>query len=138
MGWRVLLVEDNYDNFEMVRFLLERADYTVLGARTGREAVTAAQELKPDVILMDLSLPEMDGWEAAREIKNDPEITGIPLIALTAHTLPGDRQKAMDVGFDNYISKPINVPVFYDIVSEILKEKEKKGKKTKSKTSARK
>jgi len=127
MGWRVLLVEDNYDNFEMVRFLLERADYTVVGARNGREAVTAAHEHKPDVILMDLSLPEMDGWEAAREIKSDPEIAGIPLIALTAHTLPGDRQKAMEAGFDNYISKPINVPAFYDIVNAIFKGKTEKN-----------
>jgi two-component system, cell cycle response regulator DivK len=123
MGWTVLLVEDNYDNFEMVRFLLERADYTVIGAHTGREAVNAAREHKPDVILMDLSLPELDGWEAAHEIKNDPDIAHIPLIALTAHTLPGDRQKAMEAGFDNYISKPINVPVFYDIVSAVFKGK---------------
>jgi two-component system, cell cycle response regulator DivK len=123
MGWRVLLVEDNYDNFEMVRFLLERAGYIVVGAHTGREAVTAAHENKPDVILMDLSLPEMDGWEAAREIKNDPEIANIPLIALTAHTLPGDRKKALESGFDNYISKPINVPAFYDIVKDVLKGK---------------
>jgi len=123
MGWRVLLVEDNYDNFEMVRFLLERAGYIVVGAHTGREAVTAAHENKPDVILMDLSLPEMDGWEAAREIKNDPEIANIPLIALTAHTLPGDRKKALEAGFDDYISKPINVPAFYDIVKDVLKGK---------------
>jgi two-component system cell cycle response regulator DivK len=127
MGWRVLLVEDNYDNFEMVRFLLERADYAVVGARNGREAVTAAREHKPDVILMDLSLPEMDGWEAAREIKNDPTIAGIPLIALTAHTLPGDRQKAMEAGFDNYISKPINVPAFYDIVNAVFTGKSEKN-----------
>jgi two-component system cell cycle response regulator DivK len=120
MGWRVLLVEDNYDNFEMVRFLLERAGYTVIGARTGREAVNSTRENKPDVILMDLSLPELDGWEAAREIKNDPEIAHIPLIALTAHTLPGDRKKAMEAGFDNYISKPINVPAFYEIVNAIF------------------
>ena len=123
MNLRVLLVEDNYDNYEMVRFLLERAGYTVIGARTGREAVTAAKEHKPDVILMDLSLPEMDGWEAAREIKNDPEIANIPLIALTAHTLPGDRKKALESGFDDYISKPINVPAFYDIVKDVLNEK---------------
>jgi two-component system, cell cycle response regulator DivK len=127
MGWRILLVEDNYDNFEMVRFLLERADYAVVGARNGREAVTAAREHKPDVILMDLSLPEMDGWEAAREIKNDPTIAGIPLIALTAHTLPGDRQKAMEAGFDNYISKPINVPAFYDIVNAVFTGKSEKN-----------
>jgi two-component system, cell cycle response regulator DivK len=123
MGWTVLLVEDNHDNYEMVRFLLERADYTVVGAHTGREAVTAAKEHKPDVILMDLSLPELDGWEAAQEIKKDPEIANIPLIALTAHTLPGDRKKAMESGFDNYISKPINVPAFYDIVSAVFKDK---------------
>lgn len=123
MSWRVLLVEDNYDNFEMVRFLLERADYTVIGARTGREAVKSARENKPDLILMDLSLPEMDGWEAAHEIKNDPEIAHIPLIALTAHTLPGDRKKAMEAGFDNYISKPIDVPTFYEIVSAIFSDK---------------
>jgi CheY-like chemotaxis protein len=123
MSWTVLLVEDNYDNFEMVRFLLERADYTVIGAHNGREAVNAAREHKPDVILMDLSLPELDGWEAAHEIKNDPDIAHIPLIALTAHTLPGDRKKALESGFDNYISKPINVPAFYDIVSAVFKAK---------------
>jgi two-component system, cell cycle response regulator DivK len=123
MGWKVLLVEDNYDNYEMVRFLLERADYTVVGAHTGREAVNAAREHKPDVILMDLSLPELDGWEAAQEIKNDPDIAHIPLIALTAHTLPGDRKKAMEAGFDNYISKPINVPAFYDTVNAVFKGK---------------
>jgi CheY-like chemotaxis protein len=127
MGCRVLLVEDNHDNFEMVRFLLERADYTVVGARTGREAVSVAHEHKPDLILMDLSLPEMDGWEAAREIKSDPGVAGIPLIALTAHTLPGDRQKAMEAGFDNYISKPINVPAFYDIVNAVFKGKSEKN-----------
>jgi CheY-like chemotaxis protein len=119
----VLLVEDNQDNQDLMRFLLERAGYHVSTARTGRQALDLTRQNKPDVILMDLSLPVMDGWTAARFIKGDPELAGIPLIAVTAHTLPGDRRKALDSGFDSYISKPLNVPLFDDMVAKVLEER---------------
>jgi two-component system, cell cycle response regulator DivK len=120
---RVLLVEDNEDNFELVRFLLERAGFKVLAGHDGQEALEMARKELPDLILMDLSLPGIDGWTAARELKDDPNTTHIPLIALTAHTLPGDRKRAMESGFDGYISKPINVVNFGDSITKILENK---------------
>lgn len=118
---RVLLVEDNDDNFELVRFLLERAGHQVLAARNGRQGLDMARQELPDLILMDLSIPEIDGWTAAREIKADPRTSHIPLLALTAHTLPGDRKRAIESGFDGYISKPINVPVFNEEIEVALR-----------------
>jgi CheY-like chemotaxis protein len=109
---RVLLVEDDEDNFELVRILLVKAGCEVLGATTGQDALEVARREIPDLILMDLSLPVMDGWTAASELKLDPQTASIPLLALTAHTLPGDRQRAMAVGFNGYISKPINMQRF--------------------------
>jgi CheY-like chemotaxis protein len=124
----VLLVEDNLDNRDMMQFLLERAGYVVSTANTGLEGLDIAQREKPDIILMDLSMPEMDGWTAAQEIKKVPGLADVPLIAVTAHTLPGDRRRAFDSGFDSYISKPINVRMFGVMVAEVLKEKsQKKG-----------
>jgi len=118
----VLLVEDNQDNQDLMKFLLERAGYLVSTAGTGLEALAAARQKKPDVVLMDLSLPEMDGWTAAKEMKKDSALCNIPLIAVTAHTLPGDRRKALDSGFDSYISKPINVRMFDIMVAKVLEQ----------------
>jgi CheY-like chemotaxis protein len=120
---RVLLVEDNEDNFELVRFLLERAGFVVLAGHDGQEALDMARKELPDLILMDLSLPGIDGWTAARELKDDPKTSHIPLMALTAHTLPGDRKRAMESGFDGYISKPIDVVNFGDSITKILQAK---------------
>jgi len=120
---RVLLVEDNEDNFELVRFLLERSGFSVLAGRNGQEALDMARKELPDLILMDLSLPGIDGWTAARELKIDPATAHIPLLALTAHTLPGDRKRAMESGFDGYISKPIDVVNFGESITKILKNK---------------
>lgn len=123
----VLLVEDNQDNQDLMKFLLERAGYVVSTADSGVEALTAAAQNKPDVVLMDLSLPEMDGWTAAKEMKKDPNLCDVPLIAVTAHTLPGDRRKALDSGFDSYISKPINVRMFDIMVGKVLQQKAEGG-----------
>lgn len=117
---RILLIEDNIDNREMVRFVLERAGYEILVGQTGDQAVTLARQERPDLILMDLSLPEKDGWTAAGEIKADPALAAIPLVALTAHTLPGDRKRAMEAGFDAYISKPINLPRLIETLAAFL------------------
>lgn len=119
---RVLIVEDNVDNFELVRFLLERAGYQVLSATNGREGLDVARRERPDLILMDLSMPEMDGWNAASRLKADEETRHIPILALTAHTLPGDRKRAIDAGCDGYISKPINVASFEKLVATLLRQ----------------
>jgi len=119
---RVLIVEDNVDNFELVRFVLARAGYEVLSAANGAEGVTVALRESPDLILMDLSMPEMDGWDAAKQLKSDDRTRKIPLLALTAHTLPGDRKRAMEAGCDGYISKPINVASFEKLVSTLVRQ----------------
>ena len=126
---RILIVEDNNDNLELVRFLLERAEYKVLEAHDGQMGLDLARQELPDLILMDLSLPGVDGWTAARELKADPKTASIPLLALTAHTLPGDRNRALESGFDGYISKPINLQSFVMDVAQALQVKKttKKG-----------
>src|SRR5258706_3035033 len=122
---RILIVEDNEDNQELMRFLLERAGYDVMSVENGLLGVEAAHREKPDIILMDLSLPELDGWSAARQIKADPDLRNIPMISVTDHTLPGDRRKALDAGFDSYISKPINIHMFDITVGKVLERKQK-------------
>ncbi len=119
----VLLVEDNLDNQNLMKFLLERAGFQVSTANNGLEALDAVRRDPPDIVLMDLSLPEMDGWTAAKVMKKDPALADIPLIAVTAHTLPGDRRRVLDLGFDSYISKPINVRMFDVEVTRVLNQK---------------
>ena len=119
---RILVVEDNMDNYEFVRFVLERAGYDVFLAVNGRDGVAAARLQKPDLILMDLSMPEMDGWAATEKIKTDEATKGIPLYALTAHTLPRDRIRAMEAGCDGYISKPIHVESFLMVIQEAFEK----------------
>jgi CheY-like chemotaxis protein len=122
---RILIVEDNEDNQDLMRFLLERAGYEVTAVENGLAGIEAARRDNPDIILMDLSLPELDGWSAAREIKADPVLAKIPLIAVTAHVLAGDRRKALEAGFDTYISKPINIHMFDITVGKVLEQKQK-------------
>ena len=119
---RILVVEDNMDNYELVRFVLERAGYDVFLAVNGRDGVAAARLQKPDLILMDLSMPEMDGWLATEKIKSDDSTKDIPLYAITAHTLPRDRYHAMQAGCDGYISKPIHVESFLMVIQEAFEK----------------
>jgi CheY-like chemotaxis protein len=106
---RVLVVEDNRDNMMLIQDLLLVLRYDVITALNGVEGVEKATSELPDLILMDLSLPEMDGWTATKTIKANPITAHIPIIALTAHAMVGDREKAIDAGCDDYISKPINI-----------------------------
>jgi len=117
---RILIVEDNMDNYELVRFVLERAEYDVFLAVNGRDGVDAAIAQKPDLILMDLGMPEMDGWKATEKLKSDDATKSIPLYALTAHTLPHDRKKAIDAGCDGFVPKPIHMKNFVDVVEQAL------------------
>ncbi|NOY98047.1 MAG: response regulator [Chloroflexi bacterium] len=123
---RILIVEDNFDNLALVRFLLEHADYEVLAAQNGRDGLAVARKERPDLVLMDLSLPKMDGWSATKAIKSDPKTAHIPLLALTAHTLPEDRRRAMQAGCDGYISKPIDIATFVDVVAQAIRDRDKK------------
>lgn len=127
---RILIVEDNMDNYELVRIVLERAGYDVFLAVNGRDGVDAARAQKPDLILMDLGMPKMDGWKASEKLKSDDETKSIPLYALTAHTLPRERKRAFEAGCDGYLSKPIHMKGFLNLVEEaLLAEKIKKEKK---------
>ena len=119
---RILVVEDNMDNYELVRFVLERAGYDVFLAVNGRDGVAAARLQQPDLILMDLSMPEMDGWMATEKIKADIATREIPLYAITAHTLPRDRFHALQAGCDGYISKPIHVETFLAVIHKVFEK----------------
>lgn len=108
----ILLVEDVADNRELASLLLESAGHTVIEAHDGLAAVALASEHHPELILMDLSLPEMDGWEATRHIQANPATREIPIVAVTAHAMAGDRERVMASGFVGYITKPIEVGSF--------------------------
>jgi CheY-like chemotaxis protein len=103
----VLLVEDNEDNLVVYRTILEHVGFRVIEARDGEEGVSRARSELPDIILMDISIPKMDGWEATERLKADGETSSIPIIALTAHALEEDRMKAMRAGCDGYLAKPV-------------------------------
>jgi two-component system cell cycle response regulator DivK len=104
---KILLVEDNEMNWDMLSRRLGRRGYEVVVAVDGQQGVTMSRSEVPDLILMDMSLPIIDGWEATRQIKAAPETSGIPVIALTAHAMVGDKEKAMAAGCDDYDTKPI-------------------------------
>ena len=117
---RILIVEDNMDNYQLVCYVLERAGYGVFLAVNGRDGVDAARAQKPDLILMDLGLPEMDGWQATQKLKSDAETKSIPLYVLTAHTLPNERKRALEAGCDGYLAKPIQMKGFLNVVEQAL------------------
>lgn len=107
---KILLVEDNEMNRDMLARRLERRGYQVVLAVDGQEGVDLAQSEAPDLILMDMSLPVLDGWEATRRLKAAPETRTIPIIALTAHAMSGDREQALAAGCEDYDTKPIELP----------------------------
>jgi len=117
---RILMIEDNRDIHELVRFLLEQAGYEVLAAFDGLAGVKLANEEKPDMILLDLAIPEVDGWEVAKQVRANPDMQSTPMVALTARTMPDELQRALDAGCNGYISKPINVQSFREMVEGYL------------------
>jgi two-component system, cell cycle response regulator DivK len=119
---KILLVEDNEMNRDMLSRRLTRKKYEVLMAVDGMEGVAMVRSESPDLILMDMSLPVMDGWEAARQLKANPETQTIPIIALTAHAMSGDREKALDAGCDDYDTKPIELPRLLGKIEALLDE----------------
>ena len=116
---KILLVEDIELNRDLMVQLLED-DYEVVTAEDGARAIEVAESERPDLILMDMSLPVMDGWEATRRLKADPAFKDTPVIALTAHAMHGDEERARAAGCDDYITKPIDEDLLFDKLSELL------------------
>ena len=117
---KILLVEDNEMNRDMLSRRLERKGFEVVIAIDGKAGVDMASSTNPDIILMDLSLPVIDGWEATRRIKADPATQSIPVIALTAHAMSGDEVKAREAGCDDYDTKPVNLNRLLDKIGNLL------------------
>ena len=116
----ILLVEDNAQNRYLATFLLENAGHHVIHAADGRAALAAAQREKPDLILMDIQMPEMDGYQAARHIRDDPDLAHIALVAVTSYVTTGDHEKARAHGFVGYIEKPISTETFVAEITRFL------------------
>jgi two-component system, cell cycle response regulator DivK len=107
---KILYIEDNEDNVYMLKRRLERAGFEVVVASDGEQGLAVAHDQRPDLILMDLSLPVLDGWQATRRLKESAQTRTIPVIALSAHAMPGDREKALEAGCDDYDAKPVKLP----------------------------
>jgi two-component system, cell cycle response regulator DivK len=117
---KILIVEDNEMNRDMLSRRLERRGFAIVMAVDGQQGVDLTRSEKPDLVLMDMSLPVMDGWTATRAIKDDLELAKIPVIALTAHAMEGDREKAMAAGCDDYDTKPIELPRLLEKIGKFL------------------
>ena len=118
---KILLVEDNELNRDMLSRRLMRKGYEVVLAGDGAEGVAAATAGRPDLVLMDMSLPVLDGWEATRRLKAAPETRPIPVIALTAHAMSSDREKALEAGCDDYDTKPVELPRLLGKIERLLR-----------------
>lgn len=117
---KILIVEDNPVNMELFQDLLEMKGFDIVKAINGLDAIEKAKKELPDLILMDIQIPGMDGWEATKILKKMTETENIPVIALTAYAMEGDKEKALELGCDSYISKPINTRTFASGIKKIL------------------
>lgn len=124
---KILLVEDNEMNRDMLSRRLERRGYEVVLAVDGPSGVDMAQTQAPDLVLMDMSLPVLDGWEATRRLKADDATKHIPIIALTAHAMSSDRDKALDAGCDDYDTKPVELPRLLMKIEALLPQAARQG-----------
>jgi CheY-like chemotaxis protein len=120
---KILLVEDNEMNRDMLSRRLIRSGYEVVMAVQGEEGVALARSATPDLVLMDMSLPVLDGWEATRLLKSDPATREIPVIALTAHAMSGDREKAREAGCDDFDTKPVEYPRLLAKIEGLLQKR---------------
>lgn len=120
MAARILIVEDNATNLELVQYLLEMAGYSVLAARDGAQGVALALQERPELVVCDLQMPLLDGYEVLERLRADPTCAGMVVIAVTAFSMPGDRQRVMMAGFDGYLSKPIEPENFVAQIEAFL------------------
>jgi two-component system cell cycle response regulator DivK len=124
---KLLIVEDNDENWDMLSRRLQRRGFDAVRAADGAQAVALAQSEAPDLILMDMNLPIMDGWEATRQIRTQPGGVSVPIIALTAHAMSGDREKALQAGCDDYHTKPVELPRLLTQIDALLSKKAATG-----------
>lgn len=122
MKGNILVIEDNEQNLYLVKFILEKNGYQVNAAVDGQTGIEMADHLKPDLILLDIQLPVMDGYAVARSLRANSNVANIPIIAVTSHAMVGDREKAMAAGCNGYIEKPINPDTFISEVESHLKK----------------
>ena len=120
---KILLVEDNEMNRDMLSRRLQRKGYDVETAVDGKEGIAKASSGDYDLVLMDMSLPEIDGWDATRQLRGEPATEKLPIIALTAHAMAGDREKALEAGCDDYNTKPIELPRLLSKIEALLNER---------------
>lgn len=123
MSARILVVEDNPMNMKVVLMTLKRHGYTLLEAVDGKEALEVAISERPDLILMDIQLPKMDGLEVTRRLRQMPEFEQTPIIALSAYAMKGDRERGMEAGFDDYLSKPVNTRELPKVIEDMLSKR---------------
>jgi two-component system cell cycle response regulator DivK len=120
MKKKILYIEDNLQNLYLVRFILEKHGYEVSSASDGKEGIDRAATIKPDLILLDIQLPVMDGYTVARRLRANPDLGKIPIVAVTSYAMAGDREKALDAGCSGYIEKPLNPDTFMQQVEQHL------------------
>lgn len=120
---KILYIEDNFDNMTLVKRVLEIEGYEVIEAKTGKEGLTKAKECRPDIVITDINLPDIDGYEITDVLKKGKETAHIPIIAMTANVMKKDRENVMQAGCDGYISKPINIDELPNQIENFLKGK---------------
>jgi len=120
MKKRILVIEDNEQNLYLIRFLLEKNGYEVLAAMDSAEGVLMAETVEPDMILLDIQLPTMDGYGVAQRIRSNCRLQSLPIVAVTSYAMPGDREKAMEAGCNGYIEKPIDPDTFLDTMEQFF------------------
>jgi CheY-like chemotaxis protein len=121
MTARILIVEDNAANLELVEYLLKAGGHRTLAATDGAEGVRMAREQLPDLVICDLQMPVLNGYEALQQLRGDPALRAIPVIAVTAFSMPGDREKVVQAGFDGYLTKPIDPETFLQQIEKHIR-----------------
>jgi CheY-like chemotaxis protein len=119
MRRKALIVEDNDDNRYLLALLLELAGFEVVAASTGQSGIESARAAVPDIILLDIQMPEMDGYETAANLKNDPDLSSVPIVGVSSFAMPGDRDRAMRAGFAAYIEKPVDPDTFGQTIARL-------------------
>ncbi len=122
MEKKVLIIEDNEQNMYLLTYLLESEGYTVFQAYSGVDGISIASEKIPDIVLLDIQLPEMDGYAVAKMLRKNERLYNVPIIAVTSYAMPGDKEKALESGATGYIEKPINPETFMDQMNSFIKQ----------------
>lgn len=123
----ILIAEDNPDNLDMLQRRLERKGFTIDCARDGGEAVEQVRAVRPDLVLMDVSMPVMSGLDATKAVRSDPDIAATPIIALTAHAMASDRDRCLEAGCDGFATKPVDFPALIALIKDVAARAEEQG-----------